>query len=120
METAEAVLMKLTEYIETMSPELWAILIRQVYSNAFGSLISGVLILVLGIAGIWIVRYCIVEFKNDDTYSSEADIFAVAVGLFTVPITIWGIGNIYCFVKYLVNPEYYAIQMIINMLSGQQ
>lgn len=117
----EELLTQLIDFVKDASPQLWDVLIKQVYSNAVVQLVVGILLLIIGIVGVtWIVRlYRISNDRENDNYGNDYVLLYpfIATGVFV------------CFFVALIfipgglqqfyNPEYYAITDIINSLKGQ-
>ena len=112
----DTVLQKLVEFVETASPFLWETLYRQVYVQVFQNLFWALILLVLTFASYKLYQYCKVKKEEDGEYSSWE------IGIFfgvTVAV-IFPILSLVCFsevVVRLMNPNYYAIQLILGSVK---
>jgi hypothetical protein len=108
--------------LEKAAPHVWAVMVRQQYAKAIGDLIGPIiLILTLIIAATVTRRFWPEPDEDKARYSSDESQVRV---LFTVALPI--IGSIICAAffsfrladsaMYLINPEYYAIKDLIEML----
>ncbi|MBI2453995.1 MAG: hypothetical protein HYV54_00230 [Parcubacteria group bacterium] len=113
--------------VEKAAPQVWRIMIFQQYAKAIGDVILpwGLFILV-------VVYYKVVGKKwikpdkfSDDKQKNVRDEY---VGWFicsrVIPICfgcifgIWGMNNLSGSIKYLINPEYYAIKDLFGIVMG--
>lgn len=107
---------QLIEFIQTSAPVVWDSLIRQVYVEAFG---SALVMVVLIIAGIALLRLSLKLKREEDAreYSDDADDWwwgALALGiLFLLLASV----SLYMGIARLVNPIYYAIQLILPVVQ---
>jgi len=108
----DELLKQLIEYLQTVSPQLWAILLKQTYSNAFVQVLAGVLFLVPTFFCVRIVIKAYVE----DALDSVIGITVICCG---VVLLIFGISFLLSGVQGFYNPEYYAIAKIIELLRGR-
>ena len=108
----ESTLNQAIEYIRTIAPAVWAILIKQVYSNAITNLIGGVVFIVVTVALLQGIRYCIKRHEEDSYSGWEMGVLFLSMGVFvTSLISFFALINTF---QYLYNPEFYAIQQIIR------
>jgi lipopolysaccharide export LptBFGC system permease protein LptF len=101
----EELLLRLIEQIESLTPQLWSILIRQVYADASVMMVFGVVVLLLSFYFFRLKRIV----KNEFDRIMFGLLFGLLFGLFGVYLVAYA-------VKRFLNPEFYVIQWIVNQL----
>lgn len=104
---------KLIGFLESASPELWRILVRQ-------AVVIGVQYSVGAIACAIIAIACIrgiSRIKDSDLDGVDQDFLRVGLGLFTIVAIPVGIILAIDAIGVLCNPEYYAIKGILEILK---
>lgn len=111
-----------SETLQRVAPEVWRIMIRQQYAKAIADLIVPWSLLMLAI-----VYYVILKKKwvGETRYTDSETarlIFAKIVPMAGgVIFGIWGVVALSNSIKYLINPEYYAVRdMLLMLLSPGQ
>ena len=113
---------KVFEIIDALAAQLgvakefvWALLVRQQYVEA-AQLAIGVICCVVAL--VYTIPICSKGF-NEKYTTGDADAAAAIIGLFvSVGASIYILcGSIAC-VGRLLNPEYYALKDILNMVTG--
>ena len=113
---------KVFEIIDALAAQLgvakefvWALLVRQQYVEA-AQLAIGVICCVVAL--VYTIPICSKGFKEEYA-TGDADAAAAIIGLFvSVGASIYILcGSIAC-VGRLLNPEYYALKDILNMVTG--
>ena len=110
-------LIELIALLKEASPQAWAVLVKQVYSNATVSFFWGTVSLVYIFFLIQFLRG-VIKSKDDLEVDEETHIKIVVVGALTGCVAI--LVAVACFVNFAqmtFNPEYYAIQLIIDGLQ---
>lgn len=124
----EEIINRLIVLVQETAPEVWEIGIRQATVDGIWSLILALLFLV-GIISFgyvisyWSKRDATKDERNkgksrwDDDYDKIDYPFAILMGLFSEAFLIfffvWQLGE---GIKHLVNPGYYAIQSLLNLV----
>jgi hypothetical protein len=108
----DELLKQLIEYLQTVSPQLWAILLKQVYSNAAVQIVAGIIFLT---ATFFCIKICVRAYKAE-ALSSVSGILCLCCG---VTLLIFGVCFLLSGAQGFYNPEYYAITNIIELLRGQ-
>lgn len=100
------ILQQLVDFVKTASPELWRISMQQVRADVVGNWVLvggfGVLFILLGFL-------TVARMDEDEIASGSAGFGAV---LCLVVLVLVLVRNI----KMNINPEYYAIQILIGMI----
>lgn len=115
----DEVVQKLIEFLQQSSPALWQALITQVYIEGFTKFVWGALFLF----------FCYLSFKKAQKkkaqYESEYDDGkwmenSVAGILYFAAFVLGlvGFGFVLSSLKWIANPDYYAIRLIIISLRG--
>ena len=112
----EEILRKLVEFIENASPVIWAAASRQVAVNAIRTILAAIVFLVATLVLARLAAYCNKRYHEDERESEDWNVgrwTSITLGLvFFVIFLILAIGVI----GPLVNPDYYAIQVLINLV----
>ncbi len=112
LEMGEAGIAKASAMIENVAPELWEIMIRQVYADAIADLIVGGLIFCL----VYISFLKLYKIgKANDWYDDGPVIGATATGIVSAGVAIFCIVAISNLVRVLINPKFYAIKNISGL-----
>lgn len=110
----KAILDMLAEKFGTTVEMLWGILIKQAYVEGFRHGAFGMVILIAAIV-ILIVCYRIynksIEVDRDDIGTRFIGWAIALISFFFI------IHNFNMMIGYLANPEYYALEMILNLLQ---
>jgi uncharacterized membrane-anchored protein len=116
-------LQKLVEWLESASPQLWAILLKQVQVNA---VTNGIVCIICAGLVVGVRMWLNVSWKawrNDETYDVWPDdemlkifefLYLVMTGLCFLVVA----ANVISIVGAILNPEYQAIQLILAQLKG--
>jgi len=108
----EDILWELVQKIESVAPKAWELAVKQVQVMYYQSLVFGIL---FTISGLFITIYSLIKHaknsKNNNYYGGWL------FGLFGfVPIII-GFLLISDMIAYGINPEYYAIKSLVDLVS---
>jgi len=116
----EELLKQLIEFLKTTSPQLWGILMKQVYSDAVVSLFTGSLFLVVLIVCISraLKLYKRSNDKDSDYYRDDYDMQYVAIGMIAFLAILAVMFALPLGIQRFYNPEYYAISDILDTLKG--
>ena len=107
----QELIQKLMGYIETASPELWRIALQQVDVIIFQ---SGFWMVIFGLTSILGVVMIVFALREGD--ESELAEISFPSGFLLFLIGVVGlVYNLINFVSYRINPEYYAIEVIMNL-----
>lgn len=104
--------------LESVAPNVWRIMIRQQYANAIADLVLPWLLFVIALViwGITQKKWVLKDCSSDDEKVARmifAWIVPVACGAI---FAIWGAIALSDSIKYLINPEYYAVRDLLTML----
>lgn len=114
----------LKESIVDIAPDLWRIMIRQQYANVVRDFIW---VIILAITVICVGKYVSQKFKEHDSnrknYRCEWDVGEAILTVFGVAAIIVSL-IVMCVsltegISILINPEYYAIKEMINLVIPQ-
>ncbi len=120
---------QISDALKKVAPEVWRIMIRQQYAKAVGHLITpwGVFILIF-LLRLYFRRnwYCSKRTqpegeKKEIAMCEDCRAWRAAIMTFAAPLAmlvmgIWGVIAISHTVLYLINPEYYAIRDLLEMI----
>lgn len=113
-------LLKLIDEMKALSPYLWEILVRQAYNEAIGYIVWCIVCLVISIALFIIANKLYIKYKiEEEKENSTSDISIVlsfsSIGSLT--FLLFFINLTICITQIFVNPEYYAIQLILSKIK---
>lgn len=115
----DQVLQKLIEFLQEASPLVWQALVKQVYVEAFSKFAWGALLLVCAFL---LAR---VAAKSKASYEEEyrdgrwaEDSAAGFVYLMSLLVGVGGFAFVVSALKWVANPEYYAIRLILSNIGG--
>ena len=109
----ESTLNEVIEYIRNLAPAVWTILIKQVYSDAITNIIVGVFALILTIIFLQSITICVKKMSEHPYDMWEMPITLLSIGIvITVLISLLALVSAF---RYIYNPEFYAIQQIIQV-----
>jgi putative Mn2+ efflux pump MntP len=111
----DTLLQELIEFVKNASPTLWAIYVKQSYVEGIGSLAFFVVLLVVGVIVVKIGLKVKKQKELEDSYDDNSfHWFLISIG-----ITLVGASIVVFFssIGYFINPEYQAIQLIIETLK---
>lgn len=111
----DTVLQKLIEFVETASPFLWETLYRQVYVEVFQYLLWVLLMLALIFASYKLFRYSEMRKKEDEYSDWEIGVWISVV--FMVGLPIISLSILSEMISRLINPNFYAIQLILGTIK---
>ncbi len=109
----EQLLLKLIELMKELSPQLWAILMKQTYANAFTETAVGLFVLAMAVFSI----VMLVRAYRDGSLEEYVNIVFWIVAPMTLII---GLIFLCSGLQRYYNPEYYAIDSILEMIRGAQ
>jgi hypothetical protein len=109
------ILVKLIDLVQSTAPLIWAIAVRQVYSQvaeSFVYLVIGIILLTLGL------KWGIYVKKNYESLDSGlcGGIIVVAIIALLVGISLT-VTNLIDVLQKLINPQFYAIQILLDMVK---
>ncbi len=107
-----------SETLQKVAPEIWKIMIRQQYAKAIGDLILPIVLLLMCVAYWAIIKR---GWVKDPHACEDARIWRVVMVtgvpiFFGIIFTIWTAVSLSDSIKYLINPEYYAVRDLLLML----
>ena len=111
----EQVLSKLIEFVEMASPQVWAMAQRQVYVVALQNAIWGILCLIGAVVLVKLAINRWEEHKGDryDMNDAAAVFSAAGAGILVIGVVV-ACNNL---IATLVNPQYQAIRMILDLVK---
>ena len=104
--------------LEGVAPEVWRIMIRQQYAKAIADLIVPWLLLMLCLI-YWITlkkRWVLENGAGSDEEVTRIVVLHTLPVFFGIIFFIWGVVRLSDSIKYLVNPEYYAVRDLLVMM----
>ena len=111
----DEMLLKLIEMIEKASPAVWDIVNRQVYSDAFEKFVWAMVLLVFGL-----IFFKLATLAHKNAEGSEKFEWEVATTFFYLLGLLSSLAflsfSVYV-IKMLYNPQFYAIQYLINSVK---
>ena len=116
----EEVLGKLIEFLQEASPLIWQTLLRQVYLSAVGGVIFTTVCVV--IATICFYKASVYKKGSDDVFTNDnwSNHYLLFVLLSSAAIILYLVATFsaYQVAMRFINPEYYAIQLILANIGG--
>jgi len=116
-------LMQLIQTVRDLSPQIWAIYLKQVYIIGTEYILVGVMLLVTFYV---LLRYLKSDSKNTryngepvthwDALDEEFYKAVVIVGM--ASLVFFGIVMLFCAFECFANPEYVAIQKLLEVING--
>ena len=99
-------LLELVDLVEQTAPQLWEIALRQV------SIYAGHYVLVA-------LFFCLIIYilRGVPVDNDERDVKLLIQGIILVLCT-FALFMLYEFAARLINPQYYAIEILVNLISG--
>lgn len=109
-------LRELIDYVVEASPILWSILTKQVYANIVADMLW---VVVLGASCVLLVKFTKhgIEKHEEDSYSMW-ELWAALGGMGALLAGAISMVLLTGLVKMIINPEFYAIRLILAQLSG--
>ena len=111
-------LQQLVEWFETASPQLWEILIKQVYVEATSDLVWGIIWLAVATALIFVGKWGWKCNEEHGDYNTDWEWVFVPSWVFSGILFPVGLAMLSSAIKWFVNPEFYAIRYILDKLTG--
>jgi len=112
----EELIVRLIDLVENTAPELWRIGLRQVLAvsiqSAIGIVFSVIIAYVCIRIAIWGKKNMPDDYAEDEMWQVFAMVFGLVVGVVAIVIAITTMINL---ISYVINPEYYAIQYLLNL-----
>lgn len=104
--------------LKNVAPYVWKIMIRQQYAKAIADIILPLMLLFLTIIYFFITRkmWKFSENFSSDEYTAWLIFTTIAPIIFGIIFFIWTANNVSESIKYLINPEYYAVKDILTMI----
>ena len=112
----EDILLRLIDIVQETAPALWAIARRQVAANIAEVAIWFVFCAIAAIALAFVTRHGVREYRKND-YNSSWELGAVFSGIGSVGCALVAFGLSTSLVKYLINPEFYAIKVLMDLIT---
>jgi hypothetical protein len=117
------ILKQIIETISTLAPATWEVLVKQVYIDMAQMLLWALLLIVLGFL---LQRYVLRSVRKNEGLAAEDNLWYEVWGDpdYWVPVVCaWAmlLSAVVCFggaMGRFINPEYYAIQNIVQMIGG--
>jgi hypothetical protein len=120
----DQVLQKLIEFLQNASPLVWHIFIKQVYIDAATNIVLAIILLVpfvVLVRGGNRARIMLKQEQTDRSTNESADHWEGMAWAYYLSSAFPGIASFILFttaIGYLINPEYYVIQMILSKITG--
>lgn len=118
--TIDDAILKLIEAIQKLAPEVWAVLIKQVYSEAATYLVWGV---------IWLIAAALcgkatlaVAANNwgDDWHDDSIRYFCAGLlALTVIGLLVIAANDLTAAAQWFYNPEFYAIRFLLQQIPGK-
>jgi len=116
MNEMTGIIQEIITAIKEVSPHVWAVLLKQVQLDAYSNLVIGVLaMLPIVVLTILVLRWWASIKEKNDTF----EIVFIGFLFYILPIVMFIIGleTFLLSAKMLYNPEFYAIQHLIEGLQ---
>lgn len=117
----DALLQQLIDLVKQTAPQLWAIALKQVYANvARDVILAAVLVVVAYLCYVSVKRAASLETDEESIFWSDSDFcgFVITIGSIAFLVCcVVIVANLVSVVQSLVNPEYYAIQILMGLVK---
>ena len=110
------ILKELIQYLKDISPLVWETLIKQVYANTIELAVWFVVLLIFSYLFSRVAKYGTQELQKDEW--SDWEIAAPILYIFAALCIPAGIACLIGVIKYLYNPEFYAIQILLRSIAN--
>ncbi len=115
LETGASAVAELSELVKSVAPEVWEIAIRQVYADAIGNFVGFFTALICVVCvGLLSRKRMTTSLKGYD--SGGAEIILIIGGVLSVGLTLFTVLTGAVLIKTLINPSYYTIKLITDMI----
>lgn len=104
---------QLISWLKEASPQLWSILMKQVYIEAYTNLIIGILLLIIVVVSIFKLLPYINTKKDNSIYDLLIVLYGIGIFVFSLIVIICLLSAYYSF----MNPEYQAIMLILDKVK---
>lgn len=94
--------------------------IRQVYANAAVAGLWVVASLFMLIPTVWCFKQARIAFNDEDSWQSQqdAEVWGILVGvMLSIVFTMAFLANLTRLIQYLINPEWYAMDLLFKLIS---
>jgi small-conductance mechanosensitive channel len=118
-----ALIQKLVDTVETVAPQVWAIMLKQVVVNAVVDTVMAALFIIVACGLVYAGRHLFYKargMREERRYNNDVDTVYFFSGLAFVVATIlsfvsllWATGA----AKMFANPEYYAAMQLLEMVK---
>jgi hypothetical protein len=113
LDLGEAGIQELVKIIENVAPKTWEIVIRQIYVNAIGDCLYAIIpLIIFSFIIILSMKYWGVQDKWQKQTKITFGYIVPIVGA-TISFIVF-CCNLTCLIQVSINPEYYAIQLILS------
>jgi len=109
----EQIIDMLIEKLGPIGGQVWSIYVRQVYVNAFGSMLWMILLLIGAVVAFYWLRRGISRYRSG-SQSDNTIAMLVGGGIGLGWCLFFAFGTFTFGVLKILNPEYYAIQMLLG------
>lgn len=110
------ILWELVQMIESSAPKAWEIAIRQVYVYTVKSFGGGIVLMLFTVLGTILIEKLNKNAEESGFYSGEWRILYIVIAM----TLIFGVCLIFDGIGYLINPEYYAIKALTDLINISQ
>ena len=113
----DKVLQELIEFVKSASPVIWQALYKQVYVEALASFLWAIGLAVLAVILFRIAKWAMAK-KEEEGYMSDWEILYGFCYFFSGVAGVVAFGFLVSAIKWVANPEFYAIRFILQNLGG--
>lgn len=114
----ENLLGELVQFVSSAAPELWTIALKQVTVEAVQYALFSIVLFAASVAMVIAARRLEKRAKEDRW--SDADMGAVFLHILAPLVFIGAVGLLSSFIWRVINPEYYAIKLLVGYITGGQ
>jgi len=113
----DKVLQELIEFMKSASPVVWQALYKQVYVEALAFFLWAIGLAVLAVVLVRVAKWAMAK-KEEDGYLSDWGIVYGLCYFFSGVAGIVAFGFLVSALKWVANPEFYAIRFILQSVGG--
>jgi hypothetical protein len=131
LEMTEGLVASLSSTLQKIAPDVWRIMTKQQYVKAISGVVTpwGIFIFIFVYLVVVNKKWKVPEKNNskkgEELTDEEAETIARTILVYIIPVIvligsgIWGIVGMSNALKFVINPEFYAIKDLLLVLLGQ-
>ena len=115
MNEITAELIQLISYVKELAPHIWEIAVKQVYVEIWNNVAVAIVAVLAEVVAYKLFQHG-VNSKKEDFYNNWEFSYVPGIVLLAVSVFLF-LDSIFSIVPRLINPQYYAIQILLEMIK---